>query len=170
MMTTNNKHFTYKGYTGSIETSTEDMCLFGKVQMINDLVMYDAETLPDLKTSFESAVDEYLEMCEMEGKTPDKPCSGTFNIRMKPNEHRKCINEANKLGINLNSFINKCVNNYFSKQDLKEHFVIIDKQILERTFTERLELTAFNDVKINYDTDFVNPTEIKTFSYLDLMH
>ncbi|HBL97182.1 MAG TPA: toxin-antitoxin system HicB family antitoxin, partial [Psychrobacter sp.] len=39
----NKQYFSYKGYTGSIEVSTEDLCLFGKIQMIQDLVMYDGE-------------------------------------------------------------------------------------------------------------------------------
>lgn len=113
-MTANIKHFTYKGYTGSIEFSTEDMCLFGKVQMINDLVMYDGQTLDELKTAFESAVDEYLEMCTEEGKNPDKPVSGTFNVRIPEAIHRQCIAEANSQGISLNSFIGQCVQFFFA--------------------------------------------------------
>lgn len=113
-MTANIKHFTYKGYTGSIEFSTEDMCLFGKVQMINDLVMYDGQTLDELKTAFESAVDEYLEMCAEEGKNPDKPVSGTFNVRIPEAMHRQCIVEANSQGISLNSFIGQCVQFFFA--------------------------------------------------------
>ncbi|MGI9340113.1 MAG: type II toxin-antitoxin system HicB family antitoxin, partial [Psychrobacter sp.] len=103
----NKQYFSYKGYTGSIEVSTEDLCLFGKIQMIQDLVMYDGENLEELKLSFESAVDEYLEMCAEENKCPDKPCSGTFNVRMSESMHRKSIHESNILGITLNSFISK---------------------------------------------------------------
>lgn len=143
-MTANIKHFTYKGYTGSIEFSTEDMCLFGKVQMINDLVMYDGQTLDELKTAFESAVDEYLEMCAEEGKTPDKTCSGSFNVRLTPALHRKCINEANINGINLNTFINQCVENYFTDKETQKHFVRIDKQIWEN-YKEIRDYSTFNE-------------------------
>ena len=112
----NNKHFSYKGYTGSIEFSTEDMCLFGRVQMINDLVMYDGQTLDELKLAFESAVEEYLEMCELEGKDPNKPVSGTFNVRIPEAMHRQCITEANLQGVSLNSFIGQCVQFFFNNR------------------------------------------------------
>lgn len=110
---TANKNFSYKGYTGSIEFSTEDMCLFGKVLMVNDLIMYDGETLEALKSAFESAVDEYLEMCQAEGKSPDKPVSGSFNVRMPETMHRQSIVTANAMGISLNHFIGQCVDFYF---------------------------------------------------------
>jgi predicted HicB family RNase H-like nuclease len=135
---TNKHHFAYKGYTGSIEHSTEDMCLFGKVQMIQDLIMYDGETLTELKASFEAAVDEYLEMCIEEGKNPNKPCSGTFNIRMSEELHRQCINEANVLGLNLNKFINKCVDNYFYEKELKKNYVLVDVEPIQYVFNESI--------------------------------
>lgn len=132
----NKQHFSYKGYTGSIEFSTDDMCLFGKVQLIRDLIMYDGETLEELKESFELAVDDYLEICEEEGKLPDKPCSGTFNIRMTEELHRRCIHEANSLGLSLNAFVSKCINYYFEETSIKEEFSLINEKHLISRLTE----------------------------------
>jgi predicted HicB family RNase H-like nuclease len=55
------KAFTYKGFSGSVETSIENNVLHGKVLTINDLVTYEAKTLPQLKEEFIAAIDDYLE-------------------------------------------------------------------------------------------------------------
>ena len=54
----------HKGYTGSIEVSFEDNCLHGRVHFIEDIVSYEGETVDDLATSFEDAVDRYVDYCK----------------------------------------------------------------------------------------------------------
>ena len=52
----------YKGYKGSVEYSKEDNCLFGKVQgMSKALILYEGNTLDELRKDFEEGVDSYLE-------------------------------------------------------------------------------------------------------------
>ena len=54
----------YKGYKGSVEYSKEDNCLFGKVQgMSKALILYEGNTLDELRKDFEEGVDSYLECC-----------------------------------------------------------------------------------------------------------
>lgn len=159
----NKQHFSYKSYTGSIEFSTEDMCLFGKVQMIQDLIMYDGETLEELKVSFESAVDEYLEMCVEEDKCPDKPCSGTFNVRMSEQMHRQCIHESNLLGLSLNAFISECVTSYFEDRNIKDNFVIVDREAFIKQFTHP---KSYFTVGSEIDFDYEYSIEPKTFTVL----
>jgi len=50
----------YKGYYGSVEVSTEDNCLFGKLEFINPLVNYEGESVRELESSFKAAVNDYL--------------------------------------------------------------------------------------------------------------
>ena len=51
----------YKGYTGSVEYSEEDNCLFGKVQgMSKHAITYEGQTLDELRQDFEGAVEDYL--------------------------------------------------------------------------------------------------------------
>jgi len=64
---------TYNGYEGSIEYSEDNGYLFGKVQFINDLLMYEGETLQELTDCFQDAVDQYIETCAIMRKQPDKP-------------------------------------------------------------------------------------------------
>ncbi|XTD39774.1 type II toxin-antitoxin system HicB family antitoxin [Citrobacter murliniae] len=72
----------YKGYFGSVEFSLEDRVLHGKIQCVNDLVTYEAENLDGLQLAFEEAVDDYLDTCKALNKEPEKPMSGTFNVRI----------------------------------------------------------------------------------------
>lgn len=53
----------HRGYYGSIETSTEDNCLFGKLLFIRTLVNYEGETVVELQATFREAVDDYLATC-----------------------------------------------------------------------------------------------------------
>ena len=56
----------YKGYKGSIEYSKEDDCLFGKVQGLgkNVLILYEGNTVDELRKDFEGGIDSYLEGCK----------------------------------------------------------------------------------------------------------
>jgi predicted HicB family RNase H-like nuclease len=95
----------HRGYTGSVEFSLEDGVLMGKILFINDLVNYEAESLAELQRSFREAVDHYLDTCDEQGIAPDRPCSGTFNVRVSPELHRKALTEAARRGIGLNEFV-----------------------------------------------------------------
>ena len=99
----------YKGYHGSVEYSLESDILHGSIQFINDLVTYEAENLPQLKQEFEAAVDDYLETCRELGKEPDKEFSGTFNVRVGPEVHRKSAIAARLEGITLNEFARRAL-------------------------------------------------------------
>lgn len=95
----------YKGFIGSVEFDLEEGILFGKIECINDLVTYEAQDLETLKQEFEDSVEDYLETCEMLGKEPDKTMSGTFNVRIGAELHRKVFVKAKEQGKSLNDFI-----------------------------------------------------------------
>lgn len=78
----------YKGYTGSVEYSSEDDCLYGKVQGIRNLISYEGDSVDELKKSFEYMIDSYLEDCKTENITPEKPYKGSLNIRIGSDTHR----------------------------------------------------------------------------------
>jgi predicted HicB family RNase H-like nuclease len=95
----------HEGYIGSIEYSPEDKCFFGKLEMIDDLVTFEADNARELEERFKNAVNEYLETCKTLGREPQKVYKGMFNVRIEPELHRKVYQEAVKLGISLNSFV-----------------------------------------------------------------
>ena len=51
----------YKGSSGSIESSTEDECLFGRILFISDSIIYEGNTIPDVRMAFDTAADNDLD-------------------------------------------------------------------------------------------------------------
>lgn len=91
---------TYKKYYGSIEFSLEDSILFGEIQSIDDVILYEGQTLKEPGVSFEEAVEDYLITCEKTGKSPEKSLSDSLNIRIGQNNHKELYKEAMDKGIN----------------------------------------------------------------------
>ncbi len=98
----------YKGYTGSVEYSQEDGCLFGQVQGLHGtLISYEGESVEEIRKDFEGAIDDYLISCKERGITPAKPYSGKLNLRMPSELHAAIANAANAAGTTINEFINR---------------------------------------------------------------
>lgn len=57
-----NNTLLYKGFRGTIDYSSEDDCLFGKLVGIDDLVTYEGQSLAEIKGAFHEAVEDYLVM------------------------------------------------------------------------------------------------------------
>jgi predicted HicB family RNase H-like nuclease len=106
----------YKGYKGSVEYSKEDNCLFGKVQgMSKALILYEGQTLDELRKDFEEGIDSYIEGCKADGIEPAKPYSGKLNLRMSSELHSKVAAFVASTGITINDFINKAIKNELKK-------------------------------------------------------
>lgn len=136
--------FQHRGYTGSCQISEEDECLFGKILFIDDLITYEGDTVPELHQAFRDAVEFYIQQCEQAGVQPNKPLSGSFNVRIRPEMHREACICATRNGQSLNDFvksaIEQAVENHGKKVVFKEthnhhyHEVRVDKS--ENTFEE----------------------------------
>ena len=102
----------YKGYKGSVEYSKVDNCLFGKVQGLSKaLILYEGQTLDELRKDFEEGIDDYLEGCRAEGVEPCKPYSGRLNLRMSSELHSRIAAFAASTGTTINEFINRAAQN-----------------------------------------------------------
>lgn len=102
----------HRGYFGSIEASPEDNCLFGKLQFVSALVNYEGQTVSELKKAFEEAVDDYLATCAQRGISPEKPCKGSFNIRVGQELHLAAALVATQKGISLNDLTKQALDHY----------------------------------------------------------
>ena len=109
--------FSYKGYTGSIEARPEDGCLYGKVLFVNDLVTYEAQTIPELEKEFKKSVDDYLDACKKLGREPVKQFKGSFNVRIGKELHKEAALFAAILGITLNEYIKLAVTQQVRKDE-----------------------------------------------------
>lgn len=95
----------YRGYYGSVHFDANDLIFHGKLEFIRALVSYEATNAVELKQAFEEAVDDYLETSQRNNIEPEMPFKGSFNIRVKPELHRKLAIAANHRDVKLNSFI-----------------------------------------------------------------
>ena len=104
----------YKGYYGSVHYSDEDGVFHGKIEFIRSLVTYEVREVKGLRKAFEDAVDDYLELCVQEGKEPEKPFKGSFNVRTGSELHRKATLFAQAKGTNLNKVVAEALEKYLS--------------------------------------------------------
>ena len=100
----------YKGYTGSVEFNAADDCLHGKVLgMTKDSITFEGETVSELKTDFQNAIDSYIEGCQELGIAPRKPYSGVLNIRIPSEIHEKVALLAMQQGMTVNALIRNAI-------------------------------------------------------------
>lgn len=103
------KVLSYKGYHGTVDYSLDDDILYGKVIDVNSTITYEGNTIDELKEDFQGAIDEYLELCKEHGEAPEKPYSGSFNVRITPQLHRKLAVFAKANNMSINASINQAV-------------------------------------------------------------
>lgn len=139
----------YKGYLAKIEYDSGEMILCGKIEGITDLVDFYSETTKDIKLEFEKAVDDYIQFCIEQGKTPEKPFKGNFNIRIPEDVHREAFIKANIQNKTLNQFVKEAI---VEKINLSGDAHIKIKHQIELTLNRKQD-----DLKISgYNEDIFN--------------
>ncbi len=98
-------YMSYKDYVGTVEYSSEDDCLYGKVIGVHGLMAYEGQSIAELKEDFHHAVDEYINLCDEKGVLPEKSFKGSFNVRVTPELHRMATIKADENNVSLNTFV-----------------------------------------------------------------
>ena len=111
-----NNYLHYKNYIGSVEFSEEDAVFHGKVAGIKSLISFEGESVKDLIEDFHYAVDEYFDFCAQNGKHPEKPFKGSFNVRVGPELHRRAALEAHGRGVSLNALVENALRQFVSQR------------------------------------------------------
>jgi predicted HicB family RNase H-like nuclease len=106
----------YKEYVGSIEYDTNENVFHGVVLYINDSILFSGATIEALKKDFEQSIDEYLNVCKAEGLEPNKPMSGTFNIRTSPENHYCLAILSKKEKTSLNNIVNMAITDFIHEK------------------------------------------------------
>ncbi|MCY4469251.1 MAG: type II toxin-antitoxin system HicB family antitoxin [Thiotrichales bacterium] len=107
----------YRGYMGSVRYSDEDEILHGRLEFIRDLVTYESQDAGTLKRAFREAVDDYLKMCDEEGRKPDVPLKGSFNVRPGRELHRRAMLYARREGMSLNAVVTGALRRMLESED-----------------------------------------------------
>ena len=99
----------YKGYVGEVEYDDEGKIVSGSVINTKTVITFQGTSVEELNREFQLSVDDYLEWCAKDGVEPEKPYSGKLNVRLKPNTRQRAAVKAKTMGISLNSFIEKAI-------------------------------------------------------------
>lgn len=63
----------YRGYRGQF-TYDEDQELFeGRVENVDDLIIFQGKSIESLQFAFRDAIIEYIDWCQKMGRKPEKP-------------------------------------------------------------------------------------------------
>jgi predicted HicB family RNase H-like nuclease len=108
----------YRGYKGYFEYDEKADIFHGQVIGIRDVITFQGRSIDDLKVALKDSIDDYLEMCEQEEKSPDKPFSGKFSLRLPPEVHSKVAQAAASAHKSINSWITDVVENNLEKQNI----------------------------------------------------
>jgi len=146
------KTLKYKDYYGSIECDLEEGIIHGKVLHVRDLVTYEADSIPNLKKEFEFAVDDYLETCKSLGKEPNKPYSGSFNVRIGPEWHRKLAIYAANQEKNLNKVVLEAIRAKLNPKVDHVHINHDHNHNIHHEHVVKLESSMSNTSEFNYES------------------
>ena len=94
----------YKGFSAKIEFSADDNVFVGRLIGIDDVVMFEAETVEDLNKAFQEAVDFHIEVCEKHGKQSKKSYSGKLLFRLPNKLHAEIAEVAAREGKSINEW------------------------------------------------------------------
>ena len=95
----------YKGYQGVFEYDSEADIFHGDVINTTDVITFQGRSIDELKAALVDSVEDYLEFCAKLGKTPDKPYSGRFNLRVDQELHKRMSAAAASSGKSLNQWV-----------------------------------------------------------------
>ena len=110
----------YKGYQGSVIFSDEDSVFHGKILAISDRITYEGESVESIRISFQEAVDDYLDVCALLGKEPEKVYKGSFNVRIAPVLHKHLAVYAAANGKTLNSTVEEAISRFLVMSQEKD--------------------------------------------------
>jgi predicted HicB family RNase H-like nuclease len=94
----------HKGYTARIEFDERDNIFVGRVLGLRTMISFHGETVAELHTAFETAIEEFLRDCKERGLRPEKPASGKLMLRVPPEVHGAAIVAAQAAGKSLNQW------------------------------------------------------------------
>lgn len=94
----------YQGYSARIEFDDRDSIFVGRVLGVRTMISFHGETVAELRSEFESAVDDYIRECKEQGTKPEKPASGKLLLRVPPDVHGRAMVAAQAAGKSLNQW------------------------------------------------------------------
>lgn len=114
------KTVSYKGYQASVEF--DNGTLFVRVLHIDDLLLGECDKASEAEAVLKDLIDEYISDCKEIGKTPTKPFSGTFNVRVGQELHKRAAMAAASAGQSLNNWLIEATTEKLECANLADRF------------------------------------------------
>ena len=99
----------YNGYHAKVEYNHEDEIFVGHVLGIKDSLNFHGISVKELKQSMHDCIDNYLDYCKQIGKEPEREFKGAFNVRIKPEQHKKVALYAASKDMTINQFVSRAI-------------------------------------------------------------
>jgi len=95
----------YNGYTSRIDFNPETGAFSGHIGGIPYEVPFYGDTIAELSSSFEKAVDNYLTTCTQLGYKPSKPYDGDLKTKIPAELHAAIVAAAEEKGQSLDEWV-----------------------------------------------------------------
>jgi len=96
------------GYEARI--GLDEDTFYGRILGIDAVITFEGRTHDELKQAFQDTLKDYLELCELQGRDPQRSYSGQFRVRISPEAHRAAANAAEVSNMSLNKWVSKAIN------------------------------------------------------------
>jgi len=96
---------TFDGYVANVELDEEAGLFHGEVANTRDVLTFQGRSLDELRAAFADTIADYLDWCRARGKTPERPYSGNFTVRLSPELHRRVASTAAREHKSINAFV-----------------------------------------------------------------
>ena len=84
----------YKGYIGVVDFDPEIDLFHGTVINTQDVITFYGASVNELREEMQKSLEVYFEVCEEQGKVPDKPFSGELTVQTTPELYGRIVMNA----------------------------------------------------------------------------
>jgi predicted HicB family RNase H-like nuclease len=92
-------------YIATLELDLDAGIFHGEVVNLNDVVTFQGGSVGELRRAFKDSIEDYLKACVEFNKEPEKPFTGNFQVRLRPEVHRSAVIAAKVEGKSLNKWV-----------------------------------------------------------------
>ena len=119
----------YKGYHAKIEYDADDGIFVGSVIGITDSLNFHGKSVDELNNAFAVCIDDYLEICKLYDKEPDKEYKGSLNVRIGYELHKKAELAAVEQEKSINQIICDALDEYFNPKQRTQTVFMSEKLV-----------------------------------------
>ena len=95
----------YKGYIGVVDFDPEIDMFHGTVINTQDVITFYGASVTELRAEMQKSLEVYFEVCDEQGKVPDKPFSGTLTIQTSPELYGRIALNAARRQLEINAYL-----------------------------------------------------------------